>query len=129
MDFSCSVDKSRLCPCWFCSPNPKFGTEQNHTIGNHLPLLIYNIDCCLKYNCMLMFHHLKTYFETFLNAIPVSVVETPLVWMTPACLNHLSDWLSLMVEPSADLSPNLENSLNFSFSCALSEIRSSLIEK
>jgi len=53
---------------------------------------------------------LGAFFETFRNEMPVSVVEMPLGLMIPACLNHLSDWLSLIVEPSEDLSPNLENS-------------------
>ena len=60
------------------------------------------------------------YFETFLKAMPVSVVESPLAEMTPACLNHLSDWLSLMVDPSAALSPNLEKLTNLLFSTAAS---------
>ena len=52
--------------------------------------------------------------------MPVSVVESPLADMTPACLNHLSDWLSLMVDPSAALSPNLEKLTNLLFSTAAS---------
>ena len=62
-----------------------------------------------------------TDFEIFLNAIPVSVVETPpLAEITPACLNHLSDWLSLMVLPSAALSPNFAKETNLLFSTAVS---------
>ena len=61
------------------------------------------------------------YLETFLNAMPVSVVESPpLAEITPACLNHLSDWLSLMVFPSAALSPNLEKRANLFLSTATS---------
>ena len=59
--------------------------------------------------------------ETFLNAMPVSVVESPpLAEKTPACLNHLSDWLSLIVFPSAALSPNLEKRANLVLSTATS---------
>ena len=62
-----------------------------------------------------------TDFEIFLNAIPVSVVDTPpLAEMTPACLNHLSDWLSLMALPSAALSPNFAKETNLLFSTAVS---------
>ena len=62
-----------------------------------------------------------THLATFLKAIPVSVVVMPFAWITPACLNHLSDWLSLMLDPSADLSPNWENRRNWALSCALSK--------
>ena len=62
-----------------------------------------------------------SYFETFLKAMAVSVVVTPTIcWledfllsfefvhvvvvadgrMTPACLNHLSDWLSYYTQDS-----------------------------
>ena len=62
-----------------------------------------------------------TDFEIFLNAIPVSVVDTPpLAPITPACLNHLSDWLSLMLLPSAALSPNFAKETNLLFSTAVS---------
>ena len=62
-----------------------------------------------------------TDFDIFLNAIPVSVVESPpLAAMTPACLNHLSDWLSLMLLPSAALSPNFAKETNLLFSTAVS---------
>ena len=101
-----------------------------------------------------------TNFETFLKAMPVSVVDmAPLPGpITPACLNHLSDcrerfvgrnfkhflvhymkqirmigtssskyfqsddnpWVSLMVAPSALLSPNLAKSTNLVLSSAAS---------
>jgi hypothetical protein len=38
---------------------------------------------------------------TFLKAIPVSVVDKLFPSMMWACLNHLSDWLSLIEFPSA----------------------------
>ena len=62
-----------------------------------------------------------TYLEIFLNAILVSVLEIPFGLIKPACLNHLSDWLSFIVEPSEDLSPNLEKSEKWVLKRALSE--------
>ena len=46
-----------------------------------------------------------TYFEIFLNTIPVSVLEMVLGLKSPACLNHLSDWLSFIVVPSLAYRP------------------------
>ena len=67
-----------------------------------------------------------TYLEIFLNAILVSVLEIPFGLIKPACLNHLSDWLSFIVEPSEDLSPNLEKSEKWVLKRALSEKKTSI---
>lgn len=67
-----------------------------------------------------------TYLEIFLNAILVSVLEIPFGLIKPACLNHLSDWLSFIVEPSEDLSPNLEKSEKWVLKRALSEKKQAL---
>ena len=48
----------------------------------------------------------------FLKAIAVSVVVTFQPSITLACLNHLSDWVSVIWLPSEPDSPNLEKTSN-----------------
>ena len=67
-------------------------------------------------SCRNCFHELKLSSREplliFLKAMAVSVVVTFQPSITLACLNHLSDWVSVIWLPSEPDSPNLEKTSN-----------------
>ena len=100
-------------------PKCNAGVCSRDSFGRYYPSLCNCV--CVKpdvvkkaiYHCLLAF--LSCTHLNFVKTSSINMIKSMIT-----CLNHLSDWLSLMVSPSDALSPNFEKRTNWHFRSALS---------